>query len=286
MTVVASLDLQEAWADLLRRRPSLAPTLEPQGEIFSRWAGTSARVTPLAWTAAECRRLWERGVPLAVEAAPSLAVDDVEELVAAALQMASGVREGAADGITRFARSWDRGEITPRSLLPSRGRLGVVPESVGLAPEVVSFAATVGLRPLLEAYFARCREHPSDGVWTLGVCPFCGGPPGWGDIVEDGRRRLACHVCGGGWFFSRAQCPHCGNAESRSLVRLEPGGGEEGYSITACTACRAYLKELDRRVRWNGGPAVVEDWGSPHFDMAARRSGYWRPLPSLIELGM
>jgi hypothetical protein len=39
-----------------------------------------------------------------------------------------------------------------------------------------------------------------DSVWGLGVCPFCGAPPGFGDLVEEGRRRLACHYCGGGWI--------------------------------------------------------------------------------------
>jgi len=29
----------------------------------------------------------------------------------------------------------------------------------------------------------------------------------------------------------------------------------------------------------------VEDWGSPHLDLVAQRSGYWRALPSIVELG-
>ena len=31
-----------------------------------------------------------------------------------------------------------------------------------------------------------------------------------------------------------------------------------------------------------GGPPLVEDWGSPHFDLIARRQGFWRPEASLI----
>jgi hypothetical protein len=52
---------------------------------------------------------------------------------------------------------------------------------------------------------------------------------------------------------------------------------EEGYAIAACRQCQAYVKDIDRRVRWNGGPPLVEDWGSPHLDLIARRHGYWRP---------
>src|SRR5262249_46675594 len=73
---------------------------------------------------------------------------------------------------------------------------------------------------------------------------------------------------------SRVWCSFCGNTDSQGLRRLEPESGDEGYFISACTKCRGYLKELDRRVRWNGGPALVEDWGSPHLDLVARRSGY------------
>ena len=68
-------------------------------------------------------------------------------------------------------------------------------------------------------------------------------------------------------------------------IRLVPEGlEEEGYAVTACKSCGGYLKELDRRVRWNGGRALVEDWGSPHLDLVARREGYWRPVPVLVAL--
>jgi formate dehydrogenase maturation protein FdhE len=67
-------------------------------------------------------------------------------------------------------------------------------------------------------------------------------------------------------------------------VRFQGEDREEGYLISACRACHVYLKELDRRVRWNAGSALVEDWGSPHLDVFAHRSGYRREVPTLIEL--
>jgi formate dehydrogenase maturation protein FdhE len=68
-------------------------------------------------------------------------------------------------------------------------------------------------------------------------------------------------------------------------IRLVPETlEEEGYAVTACKGCGGYLKELDRRVRWNGASALVEDWGSPHLDLAARRAGYWRPVPVLVTV--
>jgi len=59
---------------------------------------------------------------------------------------------------------------------------------------------------------------------------------------------------------------------------------DEGYSISTCKACHGYLKEVDRRLRWNAGSALVEDWGSPHLDLFAHRAGYWRAIPTLIQL--
>jgi FdhE protein len=137
---------------------------------------------------------------------------------------------------------------------------------------------------LLDAYFAHCREYANDAPWELGVCPFCGGPPSFSDVLEDGRRRLVCHLCGGAWIFARLRCGFCGADDSKELRRLQPEGHDEGYAVSACLKCGGYVKELDRRVRWNGRSALVEDWGSPHLDLVAQRAGYWRPLPSLVDL--
>ncbi|MBI1845396.1 MAG: formate dehydrogenase accessory protein FdhE, partial [Candidatus Rokubacteria bacterium] len=152
------------------------------------------------------------------------------------------------------------------------------------APDVVAFLAVASLRPDFEAYFDRVREHLAPADWRLGICPFCGAPPGWGDFLEDGRRRLACHLCGGAWVFSRVACPFCGDESTGNLRRLEAGERDEGYWVSACTACHGYLKEIDRRVRWNGRSALVEDWGSPHLDLVAVQGGLWRPMPTLLGL--
>jgi FdhE protein len=276
------LDLRAAWADLLRRRPAFAASLTVYGHVVERWAEAEATVRPLDWPPALCRQRWERGVPLLAEADPGLSVEMVEEALGPAVDLVLTVREDQAEALQGFAQAWDRGDITPQSLFPSRGRFAAVEDDLGLDPDVLAFLAIAGLRPLLEPYFAGCREHGEAPGWTLGVCPFCGAPPAFGDIIEDGRRQLACHLCGGGWIFSRLRCPFCGNDETKDLARLEVEATEEGYVISTCHTCRAYLKELDRRVRWNGGPALVEDWGSPHFDLVAIQQGYWRPAAPLI----
>jgi hypothetical protein len=268
---VHELDLREAWADLLTRRAALAASLSLYADVFDRWAAVTPDVVPLERGAIDARGLWERGVPLVADRPPTM------ELIAA-------MRPEDAAPLQRFAEAWDAGTIGPAALLPAKGRLGSVDADIGLPARTVAALACVALRPFLVAYFHDVRADLVDGVWSLGVCPFCGAPPGFGDVVEDGRRRLACHCCGAGWIFSRRRCPLCGTDASGELVRLDPEGGDEGYFISGCTRCRGYIKELDRRVRWNGGPALVEDWGSPHLDLVAERHGYWRAVPTLLQL--
>jgi len=280
-------NLTEAWADLLRRRPAFRDTLGVYGEIVEAWARWSPpRPLATTWDARACRARWEGGTPL-VAAAETLRASDVEDLVGSVMETLARAVPDLAPGLQRFAEAWDAGRLDPRALLPAPGRIGsgAVEAATGLGSDVVALLATLGLRPALETVFAQVREHLPDGVWALGICPFCGAPPGFIDVVEDGRRRLACHLCGGAWVFAKLRCPFCGVDGAQHLVRLTPEEArEEGYVIAACRECRAYTKELDRRVRWNGGPPLVEDWGSPHFDLIARRQRYWRPDASIVLL--
>jgi Protein involved in formate dehydrogenase formation len=282
------LDLREPWEDLLRRRVTLRGALAVYGEIVELWARWSPpRELGLALSAAACRARWEQGTPLVEEAARALQPDDVEDLVGGAMEVLAGADPGLAPALQRFAQAWDRGALTPHALLPARGRLGsgAAEKASGLATDGVAFLAVAGLRPALQAMFAAAHEHATEGCWSLGVCPFCGGPPGFTDVIEDGRRRLACHLCGGAWLFAKLRCPFCGVEGADTLIRLTPDEArEEGYLVWACRQCRAYLKEVDRRARWNAGPAIIEDWGSPHFDLVAHRQGYWRAVPSIVQL--
>jgi FdhE protein len=226
-------------------------------------------------------------MPLTAEASRGLRAADVEDLVGGAMETLARVQPGLGPGLQRFAEAWDAARISPTTLLPERGRIGsgAAERASGLGAEVVAFLAVAGLRPALEALFTPVRQHLVGDAWSLGVCPFCGGPPGFTDVIEDGRRRLACHLCGGAWLFAKLRCPFCGVDGAQHLVRLTPEEAkEEGYLVSACRECRAYLKEVDRRARWNAGPALVEDWGSPHFDLVAHRQGYWRPVPSIVQL--
>lgn len=282
-------DLREAWADLLERRPAFRQVIGLYGDIVEGWAAWSPpRAVMSGPSEQECRARWERGVPLVEEATRQLRADDVEDLMGGAMEALVRTQPSLGAGLQRLAEAWDAGDVTPAALLPERGRIGsgAAERASGLSAEIISFISVAGLRPMLEALYGPLREALVEGAWSLGVCPFCGGPPGFTDVIEDGRRRLACHLCGGAWLFAKLRCPFCGVDGAQHQVRLTPGEArEEGYLVCACRECRAYLKEVDRRARWNAGPALIEDWGSPHLDLVAYRQGYWRPVPTIVQLG-
>ncbi len=273
------------WTDLLERRPTFREPLAPYGAILETWARWDGAIASLAWSAEQCRVPWGRGEPVLAEAPPAIPREALEELVAPVLEFLATVGD-EHEGLQRFAEAWDRGGVAPSALFPGKGRLGsaALQTEIGLSQECLGFLAYVSLRPVLEVYFAECRQHVSGSAWDLGMCPLCGAPPGFGDIGEDGKRQLACHVCGGSWGFSRLACPSCGSRDPKEVVRLQAEDAEEGYIVAACKGCHGYLKELDRRARFNAASALVEDWGSPHLDLVARGKEYWRAVPTLVQL--
>jgi hypothetical protein len=209
----------------------------------------------------------------------------VEETLAVAMEAVTATRPEEADGMRRLADEWDAARLEVSTFLPTRGGVGdEAARRLAIRPAIAAFLAYGGLRPALEWWLHGARSFLGEGVWTLGICPFCGAPPGFADIMEDGRRQLTCHLCGGTWIFSRVRCPLCGADGPRDLARMDPGGADEAYFISACTRCKGYVKEVDRRQRWNARTPLVEDWGSPHLDLVARRASYWRPLPTLLEV--
>jgi ABC-type uncharacterized transport system permease subunit len=201
------------------------------------------------------------------------------------------IRQDAVAWLRRVAEAWDQGAIAPSALFPTPGGVGaqIVETIAGSPTEMAAFLAYGSLRPALETYFAQARSNLGPHDWALGVCPFCGAPAAFSDVLEDGRRRLACHLCGGDWFFPRTKCPTCASERSEDLLRLEPESQDQGYVIIGCGACRGYLK-LTPRVRWNGQSALVEDWGSPtrpHRALAPKPAARSHPdRPGAVDLSI
>ena len=274
------------WQEILARRRALGDALSFWTPVLEGWRDWDDRgVTALGWTGEECRERWARGLPLLADAEPALAPESLEDLLGPLMERLAVGSPAAAEALAHFAGAWDEGTVGPAALFPTHGKDGaaVLESELGLPGHLVSFLAHAGLRPALEVWFSRVRSLPASG-WEHGFCPWCGGLPAYGDLMEDGRRRLSCHLCGGAWPAARLRCPFCQARQSSDMVRLVAEGAEEGYFIEACRGCRGYLKGLDRRERWNGASPVIEDWASPHLDYYAAREGYRRGTPSLAQL--
>jgi hypothetical protein len=279
--------LMADWQALLTRRAALAEPLRFWTAILEGWVAWKppAVLEPLVVSAEECRQRWQAGRPLLAGATPVIPAASVEDLLGPVMERLAADGPEAAAALCRFAEAWDDGQVGPAALIPGLDRdpAAALQERFGLGSHLGAFLPADALRPALETYFEGVRELP-DGVWTRGGCPWCGGAASYGDLGEDGRRRLSCHVCGAAWIAARLRCPFCESWNSRDLVRLVAEELDEGYFIEACRACQGYLKGVDRRQRWNAGAPLVEDWGSPHLDLYAAREGYWRSTPSLAHL--
>jgi FdhE protein len=277
--------LRAEWENVLERRASMRGPLGLWSAILDAWAEHPGKGTlPLAWTTQQCCERWERGIALGAETSPELDRDEIEALLGPLLERLAAAGPAEAEALQRFAAAWDRAEAGPASLLPGQGGSAAL-EGLPLAvpSSLIAFMAQIALRPTLEQFFGDVRALP-EGLWMPGSCPWCAGPPAWSDVMEDGRRRLACHLCGGQWIAARLRCPFCRTWEAGDMIRLLAQEAEEGYFIEACRACRGYLKGIDRRQRWNAGSPLVEDWGSPHLDLVAAREGFGRPTASLVQL--
>lgn len=279
--------LMADWEALLGRRPALAEPLRFWTAILEGWAGWKppAVLVPLILSPEECRQRWQAGRSLLADSVPEIPAASVEDLLGPVMERLAADGPESVAALQRLAEAWDDGRVDATTLLPGLDRDPAIAlqELFGLGSHLGAFLPVAALRPALETYFGGVRELP-DGVWARGGCPWCGGAPAYGDLVEDGRRRLSCHVCGGAWIAARLRCPFCESWNSRDLVRLVAEDLDEGYFIEACRACHGYLKGVDRRQRWNAGGPLVEDWGSPHLDLYAAREGYWRSTPSLAHL--
>lgn len=278
-------DLRDDWSALLERRPTLFERLVPYGPVIGAWAAWEAPGPPPAWDAPVCAASWRRGVPLLPGSPFVIDPVDIADVLSVGMEAVTASRPAEAAGMRRLADAWDAGGLEVAAFLPVGGVLGdVVARSLDIRPAVAGFLACAGLRPMLEWIFEDARSVLADGMWSSGACPFCGAPPAFREILGDGSERLSCHLCGGQWSFSREHCPLCGADGPADLARLESGGADDAYLMTGCTRCHGAVKQVDRRRHPSARAALVEDWASPHLDLAGRRAGFRRSVPTLLEV--
>jgi len=222
--------LRAEWQEMLTRRRAMGDALALWTTVLQGWdRWRDPGVGPLKWSVDECQERWRSGVNLLAETLPAINPELIEDLLGPVMQRLAAAGPEDALALGRFAEAWDAGRIGPAVLFPVSGKdaAAALHEETGLPSHLAGFLAHAGLRPALETFFSLTRPLP-DGGWDRGFCPWCGGLPSYGDLMEDGRRRLSCHLCGGAWTAARLRCPFCQAWQSGDMVRLVGGGADEG----------------------------------------------------------
>ena len=116
-------------------------------------------------------------------------------------------------------------------------------------------------------------------------CPACDSPPSIARLRRaDGRRLLACSLCGGEWEAVRLGCACCGTQERTALGVLRLADADPRW-IETCEKCQGYIKTVDERRLAEGETVfpVVEEAATLHMDLLAEREGYIRRVPYVLS---
>ena len=182
--------------------------------------------------------------------------------------------EGLKQAVKRFHanEAWARG-LFEAVLSEDPARFERAARDVDLDPQGLEFLARVALRPFMERLREAAADRMPGEAWGRGTCPLCGSLPDMACLVESGKRRLHCSLCGMEWPYPRLRCPFCATDDHERLGYLTVEG-EEGARVDVCEACRRYLKTVDRRVLETAAPLDLEHLATLHLDLIAAERGY------------
>lgn len=151
-------------------------------------------------------------------------------------------------------------------------------DQFGYDKDVFALAVRRAFAPFLSAYARELKDRFDPEKYLGARCPVCGAEPFMAEFdEEDGRRRLACGLCGTRWRFPRLECPFCGNKDHQMLGFLEVEGASHlaaACRVDVCEACRRYLKTLDRRRTPEPITLELADCLTPELDEATLERGY------------
>ncbi|NMC28094.1 MAG: formate dehydrogenase accessory protein FdhE [Syntrophomonadaceae bacterium] len=155
---------------------------------------------------------------------------------------------------------------------------GSLAEQLGIADELIVFAADYALRPLLRLWagpFNTTIAEMGQNAWVLAnVCPFCGSQPHMSRInASDGRRFMFCDRCLSQWEARNLYCVHCGNDDPHSIQYLAVDN-EPVFQIYTCGKCRSYLKSYDERMTGIKVDLGQVDIETIYLDLLAQEQGY------------
>ena len=139
-------------------------------------------------------------------------------------------------------------------------------------PDMLAQILPLAARPFLSRTVDALHQRVDLAGWAQPYCPYCGGDPELAILPLGGDRRLACGRCAGVWAFDGDTCPHCGDRQSGYRVSFASRDGH--YRLTACDACRRYVKAYDARGSERPFMLDVDTIATLPLDAAAAQRGY------------
>jgi FdhE protein len=232
------------------------------------------------------------GFPLIDKKDIKLDMDSAENLfknICRALQR----KEKISPEIKKINQAIRKGEIDLKELFGKliagdKAYIDSVSEKTELNRWLLLFLAESSINPLLEAYAEKLKGHVDQEIWFRGYCPVCGSAPVLGELrnVEgvEGVKFLVCSSCSFQWRFKRLACPFCGNDDHKKLRYFNTKADGKAYRVDVCEECKKYIKTIDFRELKEEVIPAVDDIGTLHLDILARKEGYKRGVPGILEM--
>ena len=263
---------------LLAERPGSGEALKAYAELAGLLEGAASGVSVDLPAPALDEVKFREGFPLLSREDLPLPLERAGGVLCRILDHLSRTGRGDAEGLkkalerSRADEDWTCG-LFASVLSGDPAGLERAARDADLEPQGLGFLVRIALRPFMERLRRAAADRLPGEAWTRGACPLCGSAPDMACLIESGKRRLHCGLCGTEWPYPRLTCPFCENDDHERLgyLRVE---GEEGVRVDVCEACRRYLKTVDRRVLETTAPLDLEHLATLHLDLIAAERGY------------
>jgi FdhE protein len=198
--------------------------------------------------------------------------------------------KNAAPEIKKINQALRKGEIDLKELFGKliagdKAYLDSIGENNGFNAWLLRFLSESSINPFFEAYAEKLKGHVDQESWWKGYCPVCGSAPVTGELrIDAGERFLQCSSCAFKWRFKRVTCPFCGNEDQKKLRYFNTETDGKAYRVDVCDECKKYIKTIDLREVQEEIVPIVEDMGTLHLDIIAKKEGYTRGVPGILEM--
>ena len=189
--------------------------------------------------------------------------------------------------IDRITQALDAGkldlaELFDKAVREDRDYMLHVSDKLGLRGGLLPFLAQNSLQPIFEAYADKLKSYVDQEKWWRSYCPICGSKPVMAELIGGERKKfLVCSCCGYEWRFKRTKCPFCDNEQAKAFKFFYTENEGKGYRVETCQKCKKYIKTVDTEELEEKVVPAVEDMGTLHLDVLARKEGYSREIHPL-----